>query len=487
MSDSQKDDAAQAWTAADVTVEQALLGAAIINPPDTIAIVEKIIAPDDFSEPLHGQLWTIMVELVKWGRRFDVKLLISLIGDDAGKKLGHTGLTIGQYIGRLAAEATTIINAADYANTIRDYADQRRMAMVGAMLRREVLYNPAEIAGEAITILDDIVATRVNTGTPSLDMREATVAAIDEIARAYQLGRSVTGITWGLKDLDAKTLGLHRGDLTILAGRPGMGKTALALTTLRKAAEAGYRCLMESLEMTAAPLTQRMISDYVFDDQADPIAYYRMRSGNITEDEFYRIAEGAKHIAKLPIRIEQRPGMTVAQIAATARQRKRRHGLDLLVVDHMQLVKPSDRYKGNRVNELGEVSSGLKALAKELDIAVLALCQLSRTVEGRDDKRPSLADLRGSGEIEQDADAVVMLFREAYYLGRAEPTPGTPEAQKWMERMELIANKLMALVEKQRNGPIGSIELFCNIGSNAVRDISNERFLPATTQLPMRL
>lgn len=467
------------WTPHAIEVEQSLLGAALLNP-EAVQMVDGYVSQEDFGESLHASIWEIMTTMHAAGRHLDVKLLIAAIGANATIPIPYARMNVAQYIARLAAEATTVINARDYAVTIRDLADQRKLADIGASLKHETKIDPNEVAADAIDRLDQIVARRVNTGTPGLEMKEASVRALDAIAAAYQRDGSLSGITWGLKDLDNKTLGIHKAELTILAGRPGMGKTAVGLCVARSAAEAGHKVLFESLEMGDQPLTQRMISDVLFDQPGKPLPYWLMRSGRFREEDFTRITDAARRVALLPIRIEQRPAMTVSQIASQARQRKRRHGLDLLVVDHMHLIKPSDRYKGNRVNELGEVTSGLKALGKELDIAVLALCQLSRTLESRDSKKPTMADLRGSGDIEQDADAVVMLYREAYYLERNEPTPGSPESLVWQDKMEKLFDKLEAIIEKQRNGPIGTVELFCNISCNAVRDVGKEQYLPET-------
>lgn len=470
------------WTPQSIETEQSLLGAAILNPA-AIQMVDGLVTADDFCEQTHRFLWQLLVDAHGRGRLLDVRLLVAALGKDADFKIGS--LTAGQYVARLAAEATTVINARDYAALIRDFADQRRIADIGASLRHETKIDPHALAAEAIERLDMVVASRTNTGTPGLTMAEATIRAVDDIALAFQRDGRISGYTWGLADLDHKTLGLQPGELIILAGRPGMGKTALGLTTARKTAEAGNSVMFQSLEMRDQALTQRMIADVVFSDGGKPLPYWMMRSGRIREEDFVRITEAAKHIGKLPIRIEQRPALTVSQIAAQARQYKRRHDLAVLVVDHLHLVRASDRYMGNKVNEIGETSGGLKALAKELNIAVLALCQLSRGVEGRDDKRPNLGDLRGSGDIEQDADTVVMLYREAYYLERAEPTPGTPESLVWMEKMTTVHTKLQAIVEKQRNGPIGSIELYCDIACNAVRDRADDT-LPQPEQQTLK-
>lgn len=460
-----------------IEVEQSLLGAALLNT-EVFTLVDGIVVPSDFGEELHCVLWEAMTVMWRAGKRTDVKLLAASIPQYADKKVG--GLTVNAYIAKLASEATTVINARDYAQTIRDLSDQRKMQTVGAQLRRELLYDVPEMAAECIETLDSIVSSRSNTGAPGLEMNEAVVRAIDAAASAYQRDGAITGITWGLKDLDYKTLGFQRGELAILAGRPGMGKTALALGIARSAAIMGYSGLVEELEMNDIGLTQRMLADQMFAEGGERVTYSQLRAGRFNEDTFRRMQEAGKTLAMLPLRVEQKPGQTMGQIAARARQRKRRKGLDFLIVDHIQLIMASERYRGNRVQELTEITGGLKGLAKELDIAVVGLSQLSRQLESREDKRPLLSDLRESGSIEQDADMIVMLYRRAYYLQQSEPMPGSPEHEKWQIALEGCINSLEANVAKQRSGSVGKIELWCDIGVNAIRDVPKEMFLPDT-------
>jgi len=411
-----------------------------------------------------------ITEAMATGRRVDPKLLSVSLGRDAQTKLGESGATVGEYIARLAAEATTIINAPDYARVIRDLADQKRISGIGSSLVDIAPTDPERLAEHAIDRLDAILATRAKSNTPAVSMAQAATSAVDAAALAYQADGKITGITWGVSALDRKTLGLQRGELTILAGRPGMGKTALGICVARKAAEAEHKSLFFSLEMGDAAVAQRAMADSMFD--STPMTYWLIRSGKFPESSFPNITSAAKKIAALPIKIEQQPGLTIAQITARARQQQRRHGLDFLIVDHLHLIRASDRYSGHRVEEIGETTRGLKSLAKELGVPVLALCQLSRGVEGRDDKRPTLADLRGSGDIEQDADTVLMLYREAYYLERGKPDEKSGDAfAQWLAKIEKSRTRIDVIVEKQRNGPIGTVPLFCSIAHNAIRDL----------------
>lgn len=448
----------------DIEAEQGLLGAILLNN-EALNRVDGSVDPEDFFEPIHAKLFELMRDTVRNGQLVSPITLKPFLPADL--RVGE--MTLSVYIARLAAEATTVVNAPDFARTIRDYSDTRRIAEVGTMLQIGGA-EPSVVASAAIDQLDAMVARRSETSTPAVEMDEASERAMDAIARAYQRDGRITGVTWGLKDLDSKTLGMQPGELIIAAGRPGMGKTALGLTVTRRAAAAGARSLFFSLEMGDVSLTQRMISDELH-EMGLTISYWLMRSGRFKPVDFERIQEAAKRIALLPIKIEQRPGLTMAQIAASARQRKRKKGLDLIVVDHLHLIKASNRYAGNKVNELGEISGGLKALAKELDVPVLALCQLSRGVESREDKRPNMSDIRASGDIEQDADVVVMLYREAYYLERSRPDENDGDRFAiWLSKMEKAMNRLDAIIEKQRSGPVGTVELYCKIACNAVRD-----------------
>jgi replicative DNA helicase len=314
--------------------------------------------------------------------------------------------------------------------------------------------------------LDKVAVSRSTKATPAVSAGESATRALDAIAQAYQLDGAITGISYGLPELDAKTSGLQRGELTILAGRPGMMKSGLALAVARRMSEAGHKGIFFSLEMKDIQLTRRIFSDIIFETKEVP--YNRMRSGRVSEAEFTLIRDAARTLESWPLQIEQ-DDVSLSQIASRARQWKRRHGLDYLIVDHIGHVQSADRYRGNKNLELAEISGGLMRLARELDIGVLALCQLNRAVESRDNKRPTLADLRESGAIEQDAATVMFVYREAYYLQNQEPRPGTPEHGVWQEKMIACLNDLEIIIQKQRDGPVGSVQAYVNPGCNAVR------------------
>src|SRR5918997_7076471 len=297
---------------------------------------------------------------------------------------------------------------------------------------------------------------------------DALTTAIYMAAAAYKRDGGLSGIATGLRDLDRDMGGLQRSDLVILAGRPGMGKTALATNIAFNIAKAyqgekqpdgtiktanGGIVGFFSLEMSAEQLATRIIAEQ------SGVPSFKIRRGSITEADFYKITEAARDMQTVPFHIDQTGGISIAQLAARARRLKRQRGLDVLVVDYIQLLSGSAKKSDSRVQEVTEITTGLKALAKELDVPILALSQLSRQVESRDDKRPQLSDLRESGSIEQDADVVMFVYREEYYLKNREPKPGTDEYIKWENEMNEMRGKAEVIVAKQRHGPTGSVSL----------------------------
>jgi replicative DNA helicase len=323
----------------------------------------------------------------------------------------------------------------------------------------------ADIAGAGIELLDEIASQASAGSTPQVSIREANDKSLARMQHAMQNPGKLAGISWGLKEFDSKTGGLKRGEMLVLAGRPGMGKTALACCIARQTASAGEPTFFASLEMGDASLSDRILADVAY-ERRSPIPYYSIANGTLNDTKAERVVEAARRQREWPLTIDPAPGLTVSQIAARARrysQALERQGrrLGLVIVDHMHIVRPSNRYSGARVNEVGEISAALKGLAKDLDVPVLALAQLSRQVESRDDKRPTMADLRDSGTIEQDADAIIFVYRDAYYLER-ENAP--------VDLLLDAKDQLEVIIAKQRNGPVGTVKLFCDIACNAVRD-----------------
>lgn len=456
----------QKWEPISIEAEEGLLGALLLNS-DAYTKVSDIVEPYHFSEPLLGHIYEIIGTLLNAGKLANVITVQAYLPP----MVEGTKTKTKQYIARLAASATTIINAPDYAKHIREMSDRRRIGEIAVAMTPDAATEAAQLAAEAIEHLDAIITASGSASLPAVGMGKAMTRALDGIAKAYASESRIIGIPTGLKDLDAKMAGLCAGDLIIIGGRPGMGKSALLSTLLRNTAKAGYKSMVASLEMSAEQLAERMISDTLFDMNSENIPYSNLRTGNFHEKLFQSIRDATEANMALPIQIEEQPGLTMSQIATRARRMHRRDGLGLLAIDHLDLVRPAGRYAGNKVYELGEITAESKALAKELKIPVVLLCQLSRDVEKREDKRPMLSDLRSSGSIEQDADAVIFLYRAAYYLQNSEPPPGTPEHVKWQDDMAAAHNKLSAIVAKQRMGPTGTVDLFCDIGNNAVRDM----------------
>lgn len=445
------------------------------------AAAASILSADDFSEPVHREIWRTVVDADTRGKRIDHRLITSALGAVADKDLLNGGgqrLTVSQYIARMCAEAAIPMDVGSYAREVRDLADQRRIGDIGASLRRENPEDPDRLAVEAIDALDQIIASRSKTQGSRVTMGEALAGAVAATAKAYQHDGAPTGVPWCVDELDRMTLGLQPGEVTILAGRPGSGKSSIVTSCARQIAKRGFKVLLVSLEMSATPLAHRILSDEIF-DLGSPVSYHRMRGGRVGPDEFDKMTVAARAIETIPLTIDQRGALTFPQIAAQARQAQRRGGLDLLAIDHLQLIQASGRYAGQTVREIGESTSGSKMLAKELDVPVLMLCQLNRAIEASADKRPQLSHLRASGEIEQDADVVVMVYRESYYLQASEPPIGSEEHFAWQEKMEKAHNKCELIVAKQRNGPTGSVQIFLSVADNAVRNSADQSRLPA--------
>jgi len=288
---------------------------------------------------------------------------------------------------------------------------------------------------------------------------EAMKLTIEMASNAYKNDEGIVGVPTGLRDLDDTLGGLHESDLIIIAGRPSMGKTALATNIAFHAAKniekKGSKSTVAffSLEMSSEQLSTRILSEQ------SKIRSNDIRRGKVSEKEFEQFIETSKNIFELPLYIDETPAVTIATISNRSRRIKRLFGLELIVIDYIQLMKSSRKMEFNRVQEISEITQGLKALAKELNVPVLALSQLSRQVEHRDDKKPQLADLRESGSIEQDADVVMFIFREAYYLERKEPTLGSIEHAEWQQKMNEISSLADIMISKQRHGPTGNVKV----------------------------
>jgi replicative DNA helicase len=470
-----------------IEAEQALIGAILVNN-EAYYRVSDFLEPRHFFEPTHQRLFELASTLIRAGKVASPVTLKTFLPPDAD----IAGLTLSQYLARLAAEATTVINAQDYGRTISDLSLRRSLILIGedmvnVAFDAPVDFSPRNQIEDAERRLYELAEIgRYDGGFQRF--AAALTTAVDMAARAYQRDGRLSGIATGLEDLDRQMGGLQPSDLIILAGRPGMGKTALATNIAYNVARAwrsesrpdgreetvnGGIVGFFSLEMSAEQLATRIISEQT------EIASYRIRRGEIDPGDFDRIAGVAREMQALPLYIDETGGLSIAQLAARARRLKRQRGLDLLVIDYLQLLQGSMRRASEgRVQEVTEITTGLKALAKDLNVPILALSQLSRQVENRDDKRPQLADLRESGSIEQDADVVIFVFREEYYLKNKEPRAGTEEHFKWQAEMDAVHGKAEVIIGKQRHGPTGTIQLQFKADVTRFSNLAREEHLP---------
>jgi len=450
--------------------EQALLGA-ILFDNETYNRINGNLRPHHFFDPVHGRIFQACVELIAAGDLADGVTLRERFARDGGiKEIGGA-----VYLMKLMESAAPLsAQAQSYANIIYDLALRRELIRVGNVIA-DLAENPPEdhdaedIIEEAERSLFSLAESgAANKGFSPFS--QALTASIESAAAAYESDTEVSGLATNFEDLDRMLGGLHGSDLVILAGRPSMGKTALALNIAFNIARnklkydqapeddkpptKGGIVAFFSLEMSAEQLATRLLSD------AAEIESDRIRRGKISAREYETLREEATNLQRLPLHIDETGAIGIAPLQARARRLQRTVGLDCIVVDYLQLVTGSKKGGDGRVQEVSEITQGLKALAKDLHVPVIALSQLSRQVENREDKRPQLSDLRESGSIEQDADSVLFVYRESYYLERAEPREGTDEHIAWMRQVDEVRNQAEVIIGKQRHGPIGKVKLF---------------------------
>jgi replicative DNA helicase len=471
--------------------EQALLGAILVNN-EAHDRVSSFLEAGHFFDPLHGQVYETAAKLIGSGKQATPVTLRTFF--ETAEPISAS-LSVPQYLGRLAVNATTIINAHDYGRTIYDLAIRRQLIVIGEDMVNTAYDSPVDLDPSA-QIQDAesqlySLAEQGKYGQGFMGFGSALTHAIEMANNAYQRAGGLSGIATGLRDLDGKMGGLQPSDLIILAGRPSMGKTALATNIAYQVAKAhrteqqpdgtmkdvdGAVVGFFSLEMSAEQLATRILSE-----QAE-IPSEKIRRGMINDEEFKRLVQVSQQMAQLPLYIDQTGGISIAQLAARARKLKRQRGLGLVIVDYLQLLTGSARRsQEGRVQEVSEITVGLKALAKELEVPVIALSQLSRQVEQREDKRPQLSDLRESGSIEQDADVVMFVFREEYYVERGKPAEGDPKFQEWFDKMNQVTGKAEVIIGKQRHGPVGTITLAFEGSLTRFSDLAREQYLPQRT------
>jgi replicative DNA helicase len=449
--------------------EQALLGSILFDNAAYERLSDRL-QPRHFFEPFHQRLFGAIEAFIRKGQLAEpIVLMERFRRDPAFEELG--GL---RYLADLVDRAPPAANAADYGRVIYDLAIRRDLIRIGGEISVSAQQDAETEARDQIEAAEQQLYGLAENGQASSGFQsfaDALQGAVEMAAEAFSRDGGLAGVSTGLIDLDQKLGGLHPSDLLILAGRPSMGKTALATNIAyhvarnyawepqadgsRKTVNGGVVAFF-SLEMSAEQLAMRILAD------ASGVSSDRLRKGEIDQSEFGRVRDAALEIQESPLFIDATGGLSIAKLAARARRLKRSSGLDLIVVDYLQLLTTggdSSRANDNRVQEVSQITMGLKALAKELSLPIIALSQLSRQVEQREDKRPQLSDLRESGSIEQDADAVMFVYRESYYKGRAEPREGTPEHLAWQEEMDQIRHVAEVIIGKQRHGPIGTVKL----------------------------
>ena len=385
-------------------------------------------------------------------------------------------LNIPDYLVKITKFSASSRQAYEYARLIYDLFVKRELIKISENIIDTAKLN--ELNNDGQSIIEDFekslfdLAEKGSFSSSLVKFDEAMKLTIEMASNAYKNDEGIVGVPTGLTDLDERLGGLHKSDLVIIAGRPSMGKTALAtniaFNAAKKIQEDGKKSTIAffSLEMSSEQLSTRILAEQARIKSND------IRRGKISEEQFDKFIETSKNISELPLYIDETPAISIAALSNRARRIKRLFGLDMVVIDYIQLMRATN-IKDGRVQEISEITQGLKALAKELSVPVLALSQLSRAVEQRDDKKPQLADLRESGSIEQDADVVMFVFREAYYLQRKEPTPATVEHAEWQAKMGDIANRAELIIGKQRHGPTGNVFLEFEEMFTKFKDIQN--------------
>ncbi len=439
--------------------EQALLGSILVNN-DIIDEVSTLVSANIFFDPAHIKIYEVIESLNNKGMIANPITIKNFFEKD--NMLNEVGGT--EYLVKLTRFSSSVKQAIDYAKIIHEMYLRRELVQISDNLSHDTLnansqeQNAENIIENTEKSLFDL-AERGSFSQSFLKFNQALDQTIEMATLAMQNDQGLVGVPTGLTDLDEKLGGLHKSDLIILAGRPSMGKTALATNIAYNAAQHILKrqekssIAFFSLEMSSEQLSTRILSEQARIKSDD------IRRGKVTEEEINRYIETSRNIYNLPLYIDETPAITIATLSNRARRIKRLFGLSLIVVDYIQLMRSSSNRNEGRVQEISEITQGLKALAKELSVPVLALSQLSRAVEQRDDKQPQLADLRESGSIEQDADVVMFVFREAYYLERKQPKLGSIEHAEWQSKMNDVNGLADIILGKQRHGPTGTVKV----------------------------
>ena len=455
-----------------IGAEQALLGAIISN---NLALekVENFLEPEHFSSKINGLIFKTLKKLISNDQIADLNTLKVFLENDPDF-ISNGGIS---YLLKISENSISIINSKQYGELIFDLFIRRKLIDVGTDLINDS-YDDYEDQNSNIIIekTESDLYNLTNDGDSQKGPKQfddILSLTIDYAEKAYKKSDEVVGLKTGLNDFDKKIGGLHKSDLIIIAGRPSMGKTAFATNIAsnicnKKINNKKTNVLFFSLEMSSEQLATRVLSEI------SQISSEGIRTGNLSKTDFEKIIKASEKLKELSLFIDDSPALTISSIRTRSRRLKRKHGLDLIIIDYLQLISgESKNLNDNRVKEISDITRGLKAIAKELNIPVIALSQLSRKVEEREEKRPQLADLRESGSIEQDADLVVFLYREEYYLARTEPPEGTEKHVMWTSKMEKVHNIAEAIVAKHRHGPISRVKLHFNSTNTKFSDLAD--------------
>ena len=438
-----------------IEAEQAVIGSILLSN-EIFDEINMLVASKNFYDPMHKKIFAAIEKLIYGGMLANPITLKNYFENE------KDDLNVPEYLVKITKFSTSSRQAIEYSKLIYDLFVKRELIKISEDVIDNAKLNDLDNDGQKIienfekSLFDLAEKGSFNSSLVKFD--EAMRQTIEMASNAYKNDEGIVGVPTGLTDLDDRLGGLHKSDLIIIAGRPSMGKTALATNiafyAAKKLQDEGKKSSIAffSLEMSSEQLSTRILAEQ------SRIKSNDIRRGKISEEQFDKFIETSKNVAELPLYIDETPAISIAALSNRSRRIKRLYGLDMVVIDYIQLMRASN-FKDGRVQEISEITQGLKALAKELSVPVLALSQLSRAVEQRDSKKPQLSDLRESGSIEQDADVVMFVYREAYYLEKQEPRPATVEHAEWQAKMNEVSNLAELIIGKQRHGPTGNIML----------------------------
>tara|TARA_B100001121_G_scaffold211137_1_gene184929 strand:+ start:2930 stop:4348 length:1419 start_codon:yes stop_codon:yes gene_type:complete len=453
-----------------IEAEQSVIGSILVTN-EIFDEINTIISNNNFYDPMHQKIFNAIENLIYKGMLANPITLKNYFIDE------KDDIDVPEYLVKITKFSTSVRQAIEYSKIIYDMFVRRELIKISEQTIDTAKINDLDTNGQKIIedsekLLFDL-AEKGSFNSSLIKFDEAMKQTIEMASAAYKNEEGIVGVPTGLRDLDDRLGGLHRSDLIIIAGRPAMGKTALAtniaFNAAQKLQDSGKKSSIAffSLEMSSEQLSTRILAEQ------SRIKSNDIRRGRISDDQFDKFIETSKNISELPLYIDETPAISIAAMSNRARRIKRLFGLDLIVVDYIQLMKGSLNNKEGRVQEISEITQGLKAIAKELSIPVVALSQLSRAVEQRDDKKPQLSDLRESGSIEQDADVVMFVYRESYYLKSKEPRPATVEHAEWQAKMNEVSHLAELIIGKQRHGPTGNITLEFEEMFTKFKDLQN--------------